>query len=89
MQLLAGCSPIRFRVAPTAGFRLKCSASSRVRVDLADLFLARERLSRLEGLVQFFVRILKVFLYGMRKLETNYSILSITAFGHPSDWRYL
>lgn len=50
-------------------------------MDLADLFLARERLSRLEGLVQFFVRILKVFLYGMRKLETKYSILSITALG--------
>ena len=61
--------------------RLKCSASSRVRVDLADSFLARERLSRLEGLVQFFVCILKVFIYDMRKLETMYSILSITALG--------
>ena len=60
---------------------MKCSASSRVRVDLADSFLARERLSRLEGLVLFFVCILKVFIYDMRKLETMYSILSITALG--------
>ena len=50
-------------------------------MDLADLFLARERLSRLEGLVLFFVCILKVFIYDMRNVETIYSILSIIALG--------
>ena len=50
-------------------------------MDLADSFFAWERLLRLKGLVLFFVCILKVFIYDMRKLETMYSILSITALG--------
>lgn len=68
--------------------RVKCSAS-RARLDLAGSFLARERLSRLKGLVLFFVCILKVFIYDMRKLETMNYILSIIALGCPSAQRYL
>ena len=44
-------------------------------------FMARERLLRLQGLVLFFVCILKLFLYDLRNLETMYRILSFIALG--------
>jgi len=48
---------------------------------LAIGFVARERLLRLQGLVLFFVCILKLFLYDLRNLETMYRILSFIALG--------
>ncbi|MEO8130569.1 MAG: DUF2339 domain-containing protein, partial [Bryobacteraceae bacterium] len=44
-------------------------------------FVARERLLRLQGLLLFFVCILKLFLYDLRNLETMYRILSFIALG--------
>jgi uncharacterized membrane protein len=48
---------------------------------LAIGFAARERLLRLQGLVVFFVCILKLFVYDLRNLETMYRILSFIALG--------
>jgi uncharacterized membrane protein len=44
-------------------------------------FAGRERILRLQGIVLFFLCIVKLFAYDMRKLETMYYILSFIALG--------